>query len=268
MDPVEMLAQSNPESLTHKAERMVENVFSHKYVVGIVGTLAVALLARYMPKLPRSVEKLVDNIVGHFVMLFVVAYVLTRNVKVAVASTLVVLILVLGAKVVLPEYMKNVAQQEHRLVEHAPVSVKEGVLTEVAPLNSETVGDKVAEVDGYTNLWMYNGEVESEEVVGSVEVAPTVSPATTLTATAASSVAAPVGASMAMNVSAEVVEPHMPPVPNMPHNEAGSMMDKFNELKNKVTGAVASVRSTLPNEVNPSAVSGVMSAKQTNLGSR
>ena len=58
---VEMLAKSNPDSLAHKAERVVENVFSHKYVVGIVGTLAIALLARYMPKLPRAVEKVVDN---------------------------------------------------------------------------------------------------------------------------------------------------------------------------------------------------------------
>ena len=81
---------------------------------------------------------------------------------------------------------------------------------------------------------MYNGEVESEDVVGSVEVAPTVSAATNLKATAVSSVAAPVNATLSMNVSTEVVEPHMPPVPTMgspmapvPTGETGGLMDKY-----------------------------------------
>ena len=273
-NPVEMLAKSNPASLAHKAERVVENVLSQKYVVGIVGTLAIALLARYMPKLPRAVEKVVDNIVGHFVMLFVVAFLITQQVRVALVSTLVVLIVVLGAKLVLPEYMKNVAQQEHRLVEPAPVDVREGVLSEVSPLNSETVAEKVSDVAGYTNLWMYNGEVESEDVVGSVEAAPTVSAATNLKATAVSSVAAPVTATLSMNVSTEVVEPHMPPVPTMvspmapvPTGEASGLMDKFRQLKDSVSGATATTKAQLPSEINPDAISGVMEAKQTNLAS-
>ena len=282
MDPVQVLAQSNPQSLPVKAELVVKYILDQPYVAGIVGTLAIALLARYMPALPNAVNIVLNNIFGQFVMLFVVAYMITRDAGVALISTLVVLIVVLGAKLLLPEYMKNVAQQEHRLVEPAPVVVKDGVMTEVAPLNSETVTEKVSDVDGYTNLWMYNEPVQHEDIVGSVEVAPTVSAATNLTASAVSSVAAPVAASMSMNVSTEVVEPVMPSVPTMglpmglsmapvptmgTPAVSGSFMDKFKQLKNSVSNSAANVKASLPNEINPDAISGIMSAKQTNLAS-
>jgi hypothetical protein len=261
-----VLAQSNPDSLGRKVERAVETVVSNKYVIGVVGALAVAYLSKFMPELPSGVNKVVNNIIGQFVMLFVVTFVLTQKVTVAIICTLVVLILVYGSKWLLGnEQMKNVAYQEGRRVEQAPVRVQEGVLSEVNPLTSETVSEKVSEVIGYSNLWMNNEEVESSPEAP-VEVASTVSAATVVSSSAVSSVAAPVSLSLSANI--DVIEPKMPPVPTMtqPASESvtDTFMNKFRELKDRVKAANDSI-DTLPTEINADAIVGVMNAKQTNL---
>ena len=248
MNPLRMLAESNPVSMTDRVQKALENAVQNKYVIGVVGTLAVAYLARYMPKLPNAVESVVNNIIGHAVMLFIVAMLLTKNPVTSVICTLVVLIVVLGSKLVFGnnENMRNVAQQEGRLIEYAPVEVKENVLTEVAPLSSETVTEKVSEVTGYSNLWMNNGEVEPEEVEQEVEApvaaAPTVTNSKHMSSTAMSSVAAPVSvlnmSGMGRHIESKLLAPS--------------------------TGVSANV---LPSEINPSAIEGVMSAKQTKLAS-
>ena len=236
----------------------LQDLAGNQYVVGVVGVLVVAYAARYMPNLPSSVNAVLNNIVARFVMLFVVAYVITRSAAVALVCTLVALIIVLGSQLLFGKEsmtnMRNVASQEGRLVENAPVSVSDGVLTEVAPLSSETVTEKVSDVVGYTNLWMNNEEVTDEsmgaaveEVMGSVEVAPTVAAATTMKSSALSSVAASLSGMVDGKKSSDVVEPRMPPVPTMQNSVDANKL------------------ASLAVEVNPDAIVGVMNDKQTNL---
>jgi len=224
-----MLAQSNP-NLTVDLMKVVTN----KYVVGVVSLLAVAYGARYMPKLPAKVDSVLSHGVSQFVIMLVIAYLVTGNFTVAVICALVALILILLAQMYLNnERMRSVANREGRLVENSPVMVTDGVYKEEEPLNSETVMAKPSgDVMGYSNLWRNNEPVSEESVTS--EPAPQVAVASTV------STAVGVAGTAVSAVASELESVDVPTV---------ATPDKMK----------------LPVEINPDAIMGVMNSKQTNL---
>lgn len=229
---MQLLAQ--PSSWSAKLDRMVNN----EYVIGVMGALVVAYLSRYMPALPDQLTPVLDNIVSRAVMLLVVTYILTRNYVTSVICTLVVLIGVYGSHLLMgntKEEMRSVANNEGRLVEYADVTCDDDSCDEDEPLTSESVLKPNAEVSGYSNLWRNNGMVPADVSDGPVNATPEQSTTPPMPT---------------MNIM--TVKPTM--AASSEDEEETDEVDAFNEEEMNI-----------PNEINPDAIVGVMTTKQTNL---
>jgi hypothetical protein len=148
------------------------NIVRNDYFITIVSLAAVAYVATLGPKLPESIVSLSDNIVVKFVVLFIIAFCISRKYDVALISALAVLALVLGLQV----YMPSVQPVESRVEKmtggfqpsfqgrQAEVTIdKKGNFMENEPLNEKWTQEK-ATPEGYTLDWpgyeSTNDEVE------------------------------------------------------------------------------------------------------------
>ncbi len=167
----------------------VTDIAKNDYVVAIVALLAIAYAGTFAPKLPNNVSSFLDNIVVKFIMFFVIAYVVSRKVDVALISSLAVLALVLGVQVYLADAPENaVPSKMEKMVggfqpvlgqRQAEVTINKGNFMENEPLNAEWTS-KQGQVQGYSLDW------PGYENVGMPEQAETASVASSMTASSAS----------------------------------------------------------------------------------
>lgn len=142
----------------------VADIAKNDYVVAIVALLAIAYAGTFAPKLPTKVSSFLDNIIVKFVIFYVIAFVISRKVDVALISSLAVLALVLGLQVYLSDAPEKAAVSKMEKMEggfqpvlgqrQAGVSVdKAGRFMEDEPLNQEWANTKSGDPTGYTLDW-------------------------------------------------------------------------------------------------------------------
>jgi hypothetical protein len=137
------------------------NIVRNDYFITIVSLAAVAYVATLGPKLPESIVMLSDNIVVKFVVLFIIAFCISRKYDVALISSLAVLALVLGLQVYMPSAKPVESRvekmtsgfQPHFQGREAEVTIdKKGNFMENEPL-SEKWTQQTGSADGYTLDW-------------------------------------------------------------------------------------------------------------------
>ena len=137
------------------------NIVRNDYFITIVSLAAVAYVATLGPKLPESIVTLSDNIVVKFVVLFIIAFCISRKYDVALISALAVLALVLGLQVYMPsaqsaesrvEKMTGGFQPQFKGREAEVTIDKKGNFMENEPL-SEKWTQQQATPEGYTLDW-------------------------------------------------------------------------------------------------------------------
>ena len=150
----------------------VADIAKNEYVVAIVALLAIAYASTFAPKLPNKVASYLDNIVVKFAIFFVIAFVISRKVDVALISSLAVLALVLGVQVYFTDAPENASRMEkmdggfQQVLGQRQAGVtidNNGNFMENEPLNEDwtkTSGD----VQGYNLDWPGYENVQVEPV--------------------------------------------------------------------------------------------------------
>jgi hypothetical protein len=137
------------------------NIVRNDYFITIVSLAAVAYVATLGPKLPESVVALSDNIVVKFVVLFIIAFCISRKYDVALISALAILALVLGLQVYMPSTRPNDSRVEKMAGGFQPsfqgrqaeVTIdKKGNFMENEPLNEKWTQQQTTP-EGYTLDW-------------------------------------------------------------------------------------------------------------------
>jgi hypothetical protein len=155
------------------SNNVVTDIARNDYVVAIVAILAIAYAGTFAPKLPNNVASFLDNIIVKFVIFYVIAFVVSRKVDVALISSLAVLALVLGVQVYLADTPAKVAASKmEKMVggfqpilgqRQAEVTINKGNFMENEPLNEDWV-KKSGEVQGYSLDWPGYENIQSDQV--------------------------------------------------------------------------------------------------------
>ena len=150
----------------------VADIAKNEYVVAIVALLAIAYASTFAPKLPNKVASFLDNIIVKFAIFFVIAFVISRKVDVALISSLAVLALVLGVQVYFTDAPNKAPHMEkmdggfqHVLGQRqAGVTIdNKGNFMENEPLNEDWT-KKSGDVQGYDLDWPGYENVQVEPV--------------------------------------------------------------------------------------------------------
>jgi hypothetical protein len=137
------------------------NIVRNDYFITIVSLAAVAYVATLGPKLPESIVSLSDNIVVKFVVLFIIAFCISRKYDVALISALAILALVLGLQVYMPSATSSESNvekmtggfQQNFQGRQAEVTIdNKGNFMENEPLNEKWTQQQ-ATPEGYTLDW-------------------------------------------------------------------------------------------------------------------
>jgi hypothetical protein len=149
------------------------NIVRNDYFITILSLAAVAYVATLGPKLPESIVVLSDNIVVKFVVLFIIAFCISRKYDVALISALAVLALVLGLQVYMPSAQNSVYGVEKMAGGFQPsfqgrqaeVTIdKKGNFMENEPLNEKWT-EQSGQVEGYTLDWPgYESTIDDSQV--------------------------------------------------------------------------------------------------------
>jgi hypothetical protein len=137
------------------------NIVRNDYFITIVSLAAVAYVATLGPKLPESIVSLSDNIVVKFVVLFIIAFCISRKYDVALISALAILALVLGLQVYMPSTTSSESNvekmtggfQQNFQGRQAEVTIdNKGNFMENEPLNEKWTQQQTTP-EGYTLDW-------------------------------------------------------------------------------------------------------------------
>ena len=156
------------------------NIVRNDYVVSTVSLFAIAYVGSFAPKLPQSLAVFADNIVVKFIVFYVIAFAITRKFDVALIATLVVLAVVLGVQVYMPnklgkfenrkESMSSTANFQPQIQSRqAEVTIDKGNFMENEPLNEKWT-QQTSEVEGHTLDWPGYESMPTEQPVAPVEV--------------------------------------------------------------------------------------------------
>jgi hypothetical protein len=166
------------------------NIVRNDYFVSTVSLFAIAYVGSFAPKLPQSLAVLGDNIVVKFIVFYVIALAITRKFDVALIATLVVLAVVLGVQVYMPNKLGKIERgQEHMSAtanfqpqlqsRQAEVTIEKGSFMENEPLNEKWTQQASKSVEGHTLDWPGYESMPTEQPVaplveatqGSTEIA-------------------------------------------------------------------------------------------------
>jgi hypothetical protein len=149
------------------------NIVRNDYFVSTVALFAIAYVGSFAPKLPQSIAVFADNIVVKFIVFYVIALAITRKFDVALIATLVVLAVVLGVQVYMPnklgkientkEYMSNFQPQLQS--RQAEVTIDKGSFMENEPLNEKWTQQASQQVEGHTLDWPGYESMPTEQQV-------------------------------------------------------------------------------------------------------
>ena len=96
------------------------NIVRNDYFVSTVSLFAIAYVGSFAPKLPQSIAVFADNIVVKFIVFYVIALAITRKFDVALIATLVVLAVVLGVQVYMPNKLGKIERAQENMSNFQP----------------------------------------------------------------------------------------------------------------------------------------------------
>jgi hypothetical protein len=139
------------------------NIVRNDYFVSTVALFAIAYVGSFAPKLPQSIAVFADNIVVKFIVFYVIALAITRKFDVALIATLVVLAVVLGVQVYMPNKLGKIEYRQENMSatanfqpqlqsRQAEVTIDKGSFMENEPLNEKWT-EQTAQVEGHTLDW-------------------------------------------------------------------------------------------------------------------
>jgi hypothetical protein len=156
------------------------NIVRNDYFVSTVALFAIAYVGSFAPKLPQSLAVFADNIVVKFIVFYVIALAITRKFDVALIATLIVLAVVLGVQVYMPNKLGKIERTQENMSNFQPqfqsrqaeVTIDKGSFMENEPLNEKWT-QQTSEVEGHTLDWPgYESMPTEKEVVAPMEVKP------------------------------------------------------------------------------------------------
>ena len=80
------------ENISETANTYLEGIYSNKTASAVIGLFLVLYAGLAAPKLPKSVAKMFGNSVFRLVILFLVAYMSSRNTSIAIIATVALVI--------------------------------------------------------------------------------------------------------------------------------------------------------------------------------
>jgi hypothetical protein len=158
------------------------NIVRNDYFVSTVALFAIAYVGSFAPKLPQSIAVFADNIVVKFIVFYVIALAITRKFDVALIATLVVLAVVLGVQVYMPNKLGKIERGQENMSNFQPqlqsrqaeVTIDKGSFMENEPLNEKWTQQAPTEIEGHTLDWPGYESMPTEAVAAPVEVKPAV----------------------------------------------------------------------------------------------
>jgi hypothetical protein len=157
------------------------NIVRNDYFVSTVALFAIAYVGSFAPKLPQSIAVFADNIVVKFIVFYVIALAITRKFDVALIATLVVLAVVLGVQVYMPNKLGKIERGQENMSNFQPqlqsrqaeVTIEKGSFMENEPLNEKWTQQAPKEVEGHALDWPgYESMPTEQPVAAQVEVKP------------------------------------------------------------------------------------------------
>ena len=156
------------------------NIVRNDYFVSTVALFAIAYVGSFAPKLPQSLAVFADNIVVKFIVFYVIALAITRKFDVSLIATLVVLAVVLGVQVYMPNKLGKIERGQENMSNFQPqlqsrqaeVTIDKGSFMENEPLNEKWTQQAPQEIEGHTLDWPGYESMPSEPVAAPVEVKP------------------------------------------------------------------------------------------------